>query len=88
MVKKTLSAANPYETQVNRKHIKKKEKLEKKKRFKKNRSKIMDERSELRKVKKMKDIMRKMGLMSERFQHKVHCDEIIVMKQILEKMMN
>ena len=67
MVKKTISTANPYETQVNRKHIKKKEKLEKKKKFKKNRSKIMDERSKLRQIKRMKDTMRKMGLMSARF---------------------
>jgi len=80
IIKKTISAEDPYVKQVNRAHIKKKEKLEKKKRHKKNRSKLMGERSLLRQEKKVKDTMRKMGLMSKRFHLKVHCDEIIVMK--------
>lgn len=58
---------NPYDAQQNKKHVKKKEKLEKKKRFKKNKKKTMDMRAKLRVIKKNKDVMRKMAIISERF---------------------
>ena len=74
----TLNESNPLEKQSNKRHIKKKDKLEKKKRFRKNRKKIMDNRSKLRRLKKKKDIMRKLAIISERFGQRVPSDELIV----------
>ena len=51
----------------------------KKQRYKKNKQKLMQVRTKLRLIKKRKDIMRKLAIISERFGEKVPCDELIVM---------
>ena len=62
--------------QANKRHRVKKDKLEAKKKFKKNKKKFHEIRSKLRLIKKSKDLLRKMGVVSERFSQKVHGDEI------------
>mmetsp|Transcript_10086 Transcript_10086/g.17013 ORF Transcript_10086/g.17013 Transcript_10086/m.17013 type:complete len:407 (-) Transcript_10086:16-1236(-) len=73
--------------QKNRRHIKKKDKLVQRKKFKKNKRRFSEARSRLRQVKVDKDYYRKMALFSERFALKVHADELLILKQIVEKLL-
>ena len=73
--------------QSNKRHNKKNTKLVQKKKYKKNKSKFMSMRAELRKKKIFKDSMRKMSITSERFAYKVHVDEIEILKQIVGKLL-
>ena len=66
--------------QSNKRHNKPKAKLVAKKKYKKNKQKYALIRSKLRDIKRNKDIYLKMNVVSERFSHKVHCDEIYVLQ--------
>ena len=59
--------AAPVKEQSNKRHNQKKQKLVLKKKFKKNKKKFSEIRSDLRKIKKNKDLLRKMSIVSERF---------------------
>lgn len=47
----------------------------------------MQVRARLRQVKRFKDDMRKLSVVSERFALKVPCDELIILKQIVGKLL-
>ena len=65
------------DNQANKRHIKKNEKLQAKKRFKKNRGKFMAERAELRTLKNQMQVYSKKGLVSKCFAKLVGVADIL-----------
>lgn len=67
-------------------HRKKREKVDKKHKFKKNKKKFYEKRAELRKIKSEKDDLRKAGLLNKAFFEKVHSDELLLVSRMLGKL--
>jgi len=73
--------------QSNKRHNKKNNKLVAKKKYKKNKSKFMDMRAEIRKKKTFKDSLKKMSMVSSRFLYKVPVDEVNILRKVVSKLM-
>jgi len=67
-------------------HRKKREKVAKRHSFKKNKKKFYEKRTELREIKKQKDELRKLGLISKVFAEKVHADEVFMITRLITKL--
>ena len=68
-------------------HRKKREKVEKKALFKKNKKSFYEKRAELRKIKAQKDELRKLGLVSKAFSERIHADEVYLAAKHIGKLL-
>jgi len=72
------------EVDVKRKqHRKKREKVQKKHTFKKQKKKFYEKRAVLRQIKGQKDELRKLGLVSKEFAERVHADEVYTIAKLV-----
>jgi len=74
--------------QSNKRHNKTKDKLVVKKKYKKNKQKFAEIRSKLRDIKKAKEIYIRQAMISDRFNQKVHSDEIHILQSIVKKLID